>query len=212
MKDRMNRAIEEMRNEEDNYFEAGTRGRKKSLVTVAVVALSFVMAALGVTGALGVTSAVVGACNVAELDPGHDWQEGHQHDYAWMTMKEATEDADGESAYACVGCGQVLYRIPISGAGIFNTKTAEKIINAEKNGTVQISTNKWNAFSYVVRDALQARPDVTLELTYLDGAYKGNQMKVVIPAGTDVSKLFDENGYAGFTFLGKTLGATQIKK
>ncbi|MBR4528752.1 MAG: hypothetical protein IKO80_00590 [Lachnospiraceae bacterium] len=115
-------------------------------------------------------------------------------------------------AYTCTGCGQVLYRIAISGAGAFNEKIADQISKAPKNGTVQVSTDRWSSFNKVVRDALQARPDVTLELTYLDGAYKGNQMKVVIPAGTDVSKLFDENGYAGFTFLGKTLGATQIKK
>ena len=57
-------------------------------------------------------------------------------------------------------------------------------------------------------DALRERPDVTLKVNYLSDGYKGDPMTFTIPAGTDTGALPDENGYAGFKFLGGIFGAT----
>ena len=121
-------------------------------------------------------------------------------------MKEATEDESGEEDYICEGCGSVLYRIPLTAAAVFCKNTVEKIKKAPANGTVEISTKRWNSFHYMVRDALLARPDVTLRIHFLSDGYKGTPLTITIPAGYDVASLFDSNGYMGFLFAGSKLG------
>ena len=80
--------------------------------------------------------------------------------------------------------------------------TAKKISNAAANKKVTISAGTYTSFSPNIRDAM----------------IDGTDMKFVIPAGTDVKQVFDENGYAGFAFLqeffgekGKTAQAKAIK-
>ncbi|SCX89685.1 hypothetical protein SAMN02910292_00405 [Lachnospiraceae bacterium XBB2008] len=130
------------------------------------------------------------------------------HDYEWRTLKEATEDEDGEYAYVCRTCGDVRYRVPIGAYATFNINTQNKIRNAAKDATVEISTTRWISFHRMVMDALRERPDVTLKVNYLSDGYKGDPMTFTIPAGTDTGALPDENGYAGFKFLGGIFGAT----
>ncbi|WP_074753848.1 hypothetical protein [Butyrivibrio fibrisolvens] len=50
------------------------------------------------------------------------------------------------------------------------------------------------------------RPDVTLEVSFLDGEYKGNRVSFTIPAGTDTMSLVDDNGYFGFLYLAGQFG------
>ena len=132
----------------------------------------------------------------------------HVHNYEWRTLKEATEDEDGEYAYVCRTCGDVRYRVPIGAYATFNINTQNKIRNAAKDATVEISTTRWISFHRMVMDALKERPDVTLKVNYLSDGYKGDPMTFTIPAGTDTGALPDENGYAGFKFLGGIFGAT----
>ena len=131
----------------------------------------------------------------------------HNHSYEWVEIKAATEDENGEYVYKC-NCGNVLYSAPSNAMGVFVKDTIEKIQRAGNGATVVIDTKRWYSFSKSVFDALAARPDVTLTVNYLSEGYKGDPMTFTIPAGTDVSTLPDEKGFAGFTFLGGIFGAT----
>ena len=130
------------------------------------------------------------------------------HSYEWVETKQATENDNGECAYKCKLCGDVLYRIPTNAMGVFVQNTINNIVKAPQGGTVVIDTDRWYSFPKSVFDALAARPDLTLTVNYLSEGFKGDPMTFTIPAGTDVSKLPDEKGYAGFTFLGGIFGAT----
>lgn len=129
----------------------------------------------------------------------------HTHSYAWEDGKEATEDDNGEMIYKC-SCGEVLYRVPTSAYNVFNRNTAEKIKNAKQGATVKIETSRWISFHKMVMQALADRPDVSLEVCFLDGEYKGNRVSFTIPAGTDTLSLLDENGFSGFLYLAGKFG------
>ena len=131
----------------------------------------------------------------------------HTHSYAWEDVKEATEDDNGEIIYKC-SCGEVLYRVPTSAYNVFNRNTVEKIKNAKQGATVKIETSRWISFHKMVMEALADRPDVSLEVSFLDGEYKGNRVSFTIPAGTDTLSLLDENGFSGFLYLAGKFGTT----
>lgn len=131
----------------------------------------------------------------------------HTHSYAWEDVKEATEDDNGEIIYKC-SCGEVLYRVPTSAYNVFNRNTTEKIKNAKQGATVKIETSRWISFHKMVMQALADRPDVSLEVSFLDGEYKGNRVSFTIPAGTDTLSLLDENGFSGFLYLAGKFGTT----
>lgn len=133
--------------------------------------------------------------------------EPHIHRYFWEDTVAATENTDGEIVYKCE-CGEVLYRVPTSAYYVFNKNTMDKIKNAKQGETIKIDTRKWISFHKMVMQALADRPDVSLEVSFLDGEYKGNKVSFTIPAGTDTLSLLDEKGYAGFVYLTGKLGAT----
>ena len=54
--------------------------------------------------------------------------------------------------------------------------------------------------------ALAERQDVSLYVSFLDQEYKGNRVSFVIPSDQDTMSLLDENGYAGFLYLGGIYG------
>jgi hypothetical protein len=99
--------------------------------------------------------------------------------------------------------------VPLSAYYIFNLNAVESIQKAQKNATVKIDTRRWISFHHMVMDALAERPDVTVEITFLDGGHKGNKFKVIIPKGADTKALVDTNGFTGFLFLGGKFGITQ---
>lgn len=131
----------------------------------------------------------------------------HTHEFAWDTVA-ATETTDGELRYQCKECGQILTRVPLSAYYVFNANTVEKITKAKQGETVKITTDRWISFHKMVFDALAARPDVSLEVSFLDGEYKGNRVSFTIPAGADTSDLFTEDNFAGFMYLGNKYGIT----
>ncbi|SEF76824.1 Putative Ig domain-containing protein [Butyrivibrio sp. Su6] len=131
----------------------------------------------------------------------------HTHTYAWDKV-EATEDRDGELRYQCTECYDILVRVPLSAYYVFNANTVDKITKAKQGETVKITTDRWISFHKMVFDALAARPDVSLEVSFLDGEYKGNRVSFTIPAGADSSDLFTENNFAGFMYLGNKYGLT----
>ena len=131
----------------------------------------------------------------------------HTHTYAWDKV-EATESQDGELRYQCTECYDILVRVPLSAYYVFNANTVDKINKAKQGETVKITTDRWISFHKMVFDALTARPDVSLEVSFLDGEYKGNRVSFTIPAGADNSDLFTENNFAGFMYLGNKYGLT----
>ncbi len=124
----------------------------------------------------------------------------HEHTFKWVVTREATEDREGEESYKCE-CGHVEYRVPLSAEGVFIKNTIDKINKAPLNSTVKISTNRWLMFNTAVCDAFSKRPDLTMELSYLEGGHKGDRLTTTIPAGTDLHNYLDANGYEGFLYL-----------
>ena len=135
----------------------------------------------------------------------------HTHTYAWDKV-EATEDRDGELRYQCTECYDILVRVPLSAYYVFNANTVDKITKAKQGETVKITTDRWISFHKMVFDALAARPDVSLEVSFLDEEYKGNRVSFTIPAGADSSDLFTENNFAGFMYLGNKYGLKAEEK
>ena len=133
-----------------------------------------------------------------EETPSGDWT--HEHHYEWVVTREATEDEGGEEAYMCE-CGAVLYRAPISAAGVFIKNTINKIINAKPGETVEITTEKWLTFNKDVADALSTRPDITLKINYREEGHKGPRLSTTLPKGTDLHKYLNDEGYVGFLYL-----------
>jgi hypothetical protein len=91
--------------------------------------------------------------------------------------------------------------VPITAYYLFNKNTAEKIKNAKQGEVIKIQTARWISFHEMVMKELAGRPDVTVEVQYLDEGYKGKECSFTIPKGTDAMKLIDKNGYAGFKYL-----------
>ncbi|MBR0173781.1 MAG: hypothetical protein IJQ21_13440 [Lachnospiraceae bacterium] len=131
---------------------------------------------------------------------------GHDHFFEWRILREPTETADGEGAFVCKYCGQTIHSQPISGYGVFQTKSAQMIRDAAQGATVEISTRRWISFRKQVFEALAQRPDVTVKVSFLSEEYKGMPLSFTIPAGTDAMSLPDANGYAGFYHLGGLFG------
>ncbi len=124
----------------------------------------------------------------------------HAHVYEWDTIN-ATADQDGEMRYQCRICGDIQTRVPITAYYIFNKETTEKIRRAKQGETVKIETARWISFHKMVMEALAERPDVTLEVSFLDEGHKGARKSFTIPAGTDTKSLVDDKGFAGFIYL-----------
>lgn len=98
----------------------------------------------------------------------------------------------------------------------FTKEITTSIEQAIKNLTVQTSQNNSNSvenaviktdyftcFTQDMIDLLAANPDLNYEIHY---RYKGKRYVVVIPAGTDYSKLEASNGYYGFRYLDSIFG------
>ncbi|MCR4990933.1 MAG: hypothetical protein K6A38_08735 [Lachnospiraceae bacterium] len=130
----------------------------------------------------------------------------HVHSYRWEVVQSPTAESDGLEAYICPECGDVKEKSTLPAISVFDEEVIAKIKNAPLGGTVKIETTRWNSLGRSIREALAARPDVTLNVSFLSEGYKGIPLKVTLPAGTDIVGLFDENGYLGLCRAGSTLG------
>ena len=81
----------------------------------------------------------------------------------------------------------------------FQQQTADAIKNAAPGATVQITTTKWTSFSKAAITAWEARPDITLNVTFNTAI--DTTCKISMPAGTDVASMVDAKGYIGFGYL-----------
>ncbi len=137
---------------------------------------------------------------VTEEEKKEEKKDTHSHNFVWETI-EPTPDTDGEYRYVCSICGGVQVSVPITAYYAFNKEVTEEIRNAKQDETVKIETSRWISFHKMVLDALSERPDITLEVSFLDEEYKGNRCMFTIPKGTDTTSLVDENGFSGFLYL-----------
>ncbi len=132
----------------------------------------------------------------------------HTHSYSWVVTKSPTSTSDGEEAYMC-SCGEIERTSILPAISAFEEETINKIKNAPANAVVEVETSLFNSFGIGVRDALAARPDVTLKVSFLEGGYRGQRLKLTIPAGKDRDKHWDENGWLGLCRAGTIFGYDQ---
>ncbi len=129
----------------------------------------------------------------------------HTHSFSWVVTKSPTSTSDGEEAYMC-SCGEIERTSILPAISAFEEETINKIKNAPANAVIEVETSLFNSFGIGVRDALAARPDVTLKVRFLSEGYRGQLLKVTIPTGIDRYALWDENGWHGLCRAGSTLG------
>lgn len=132
----------------------------------------------------------------------------HIHNYKWVAKMNESESAEGTTNYMCVECGKIWYYRPIAPYNAFVGDVAHRIETAPEGKLVEVKTSLFFSFNEEVMEALAERPDVSLYVSFLDQQYKGNRLSFIIPAGEDTISLLDENGYAGFLFLGGKYGLT----
>ncbi len=129
----------------------------------------------------------------------------HTHSFSWVVTKSPTSTSDGEEAYMC-SCGEIARTSILPAISAFEEETINKIKNAPANAVIEVETSLFNSFGIGVRDALAARPDVTLKVKFLSEGYRGQLLKVTIPTGRDRYALWDEKGWLGLCRAGSTLG------
>ncbi len=114
------------------------------------------------------------------------------------------------------------HKIQGIGAGfvpeVLNTKLYDEVFKAEsadafaaskllaKKEGISVGISSGAALHGAIE--LAKRPDVKLVIDYQD---KGKMYEVVIPAGTDVKTLMNNEGYAGFLFLSGKFGRHEIR-
>ncbi len=126
------------------------------------------------------------------------------------TRNVAPSSGEVASGGAETSSGAKETKVPVTAYYTFNNDVNQKISSAAKGSTVKIETSNFISFHKSVMEALAKRPDVSMEISFLDGEYKGNRMIVTIPAGTDVMSLVDKNGFVGFLYLAGKFGYTTV--
>ncbi len=132
-----------------------------------------------------------------------DHQIDHQsctHSFEWEEETAATETADGVMAYVCTKCGAVGRRMTGGTAGtsafaVFNQNIMEEINKAQNSETLEINTGLWTSFPQKVMEAIAARRDVSLEITY---RLAGKTYRIIIPAGAAVPADVEWAGFDGY--------------
>ena len=132
----------------------------------------------------------------------------HVHHFRWIAKRNASESADGTINYMCEECDKVWYFRPYPAYYCFQGDIARQIEVAPQDFTVKVKTSLFINFNKQVMEALAKRPDVSLQVSFLRKEYVGDRLSFTIPAGEDTMSLLDENGYAGFIFLGNKYGMT----
>lgn len=118
------------------------------------------------------------------------------HVYEYILVQQATPVRDAVQALQCTKCGMVIdyVDVPNSAYAAFLQETADVIQNTRQK-EVTICTDRWMSFDRKVFEAIESRPDVAVIINY---QYQGDVYSLIIPAGTDVNLLMDENGFGGF--------------
>ena len=134
----------------------------------------------------------------------------HEHRFEDVILQEATAYQDGQVGRQCVICGAVESGSTawVSAYAVFMKDTVTAIEKAS-GAELTISTDRWVSFDKSVFDALAKKPGLALTINYV---YNHKQYTVTIPAGADVSKLCNEEGFCGFRYLDAQFGGKEIIK
>ncbi|MDO4303693.1 MAG: hypothetical protein Q4D94_07225 [Bacillota bacterium] len=132
------------------------------------------------------------------------------HSPAYSLYKEATPQSDAVLEEHCERCGQHMsyQEVPNSAYVSFLDEAAERIQDAGWGEQVVISTDRWISFDRRVFDRLAEREDVSVLVEY---RYEGSDFAVLLPAGTNMEEVLDENGFCGFRYLASLFGDYQGK-
>lgn len=129
----------------------------------------------------------------------------HVHIYEWKTETEPTETQDGEEVCICE-CGDISARQPLSAMGAYWNSIIDKVKKAKAGDTISFSSETWNSFPKRVMDAIAARRDITVEISF---SYQGKMWKVVVPANAAIDNSCD---WYGPEKLGQMFGKEEIVK
>lgn len=144
----------------------------------------------GVAAGAGASDSVVGG--------------NHTHELRWRIALNPTETTDGRMEYSC-DCGHVERNQTISFLQFILERTVERIEEAEPNAVVKVSSKLLRCITDEITEALLARPDVSLEVSFRD---QGTAYTVTIPAGKAPT---DGQMWYGVYYLGSLYGYSEIK-
>ena len=143
----------------------------------------------------------------------HICERGHLFNY--HVFQEPTTETDGYAGWVCDRCGiqdpdHADYVGPtgyivLSAFPVFNDTLEKNIAAAPENGTVSISTKRWMSVRRGVLEALAARPDVTLSISF---AYENEDYVLTIKGSDPNLAGFTASGdlFYGFIYLGNGFG------
>ncbi len=139
----------------------------------------------------------------------------HGHIFNYHVFQEPTTETDGYAGWVCDRCGiqdpdHADYVGPtgyivLSAFPVFNDTLEKNIAAAPENGTVSISTKRWMSVRRGVLEALAARPDVTLSISF---AYENEDYVLTIKGSDPNLAGFTASGdlFYGFIYLGNGFG------
>ncbi len=135
-----------------------------------------------------------------EVKPVKAVSSGCGHSCQWVTEAEATETEDGVMAYVCTKCGMVTDYMSggtgsTSAYAVFNQNTIAQVNKALAGKTLSIDTPLWTSFSQKVMEAIAARRDINIILTY---RLSGTTWEICIPAGAEVPTDVEYAGFDGY--------------
>ena len=87
------------------------------------------------------------------------------------------------------------------------TAVVDNISSTPSGGTLRIETTAASCFDQKMLETFAQKGDIDIEVLF---TYGGKKLRVVIPAGYDITKLLDEKGYCGYLRLADILGATEV--
>ena len=143
----------------------------------------------------------------------HICERGHIFNY--HVFQEPTTETDGYAGWVCDRCGiqdpdHADYVGPtgyivLSAFPVFNDTLVKNIAAAPENGTVSISTKRWISVRRGVLEALAARPDVTLSISFV---YENEDYVLTIKGSDPNLAGFTASGdlFYGFIYLGNGFG------
>lgn len=129
----------------------------------------------------------------------------HTHSYSQQTVSEASETQDGEEIYVC-SCGDIADRKVTTAMGTFWDNAIKKITDAKAGDTVVIESNLWNSYPQRFLEAIAARRDITIQITF---RYKAKNWQVIIPKDVPIDTSFEWYGPEKMTQM---FGRTEIVK
>lgn len=129
----------------------------------------------------------------------------------YFAIVDTRSAADAPAAIAAISGDKPAHTVSLTMSTMTPSQYQAAVVNHVGNtpagGAFNIETDTISCFDRTMISAIASRPDIEVNVVF---TYQGKKMKVTIPAGYDVNKLLDENGYCGFLRLMSILGGTTL--